>query len=111
MGHAIDLETWHGYRGDMGKKGTTYYDCWDPQDGMGTVDGMWEGGGREGGREGRRKEEERGEFSADKRQGDNEWKGREPPNFLLQQGRRTRGVKEGGEGDREVGRVGERFRR
>lgn len=39
MGHKIDLETWSGYRGDMGKKGTTFYDRWVPADGMGTVDG------------------------------------------------------------------------
>lgn len=40
MGHKIDLTTWTGYRGDMGKKGTTYYDHWDPEDGMGKVDGV-----------------------------------------------------------------------
>ena len=40
MGHKIDLGLWHGYRGDMGKGGVTYYGLWDPKDGLGTVDGM-----------------------------------------------------------------------
>src|SRR3546814_2793875 len=28
MGHEIDLTDWHGYRGDMGLEGKTYFDSW-----------------------------------------------------------------------------------
>ena len=29
LGNEIDLTTWSGYMGDMGKQGTTYYTKWD----------------------------------------------------------------------------------
>eukprot|EP01126_Amoeba_proteus_P021665 TRINITY_DN2204_c0_g1_i29.p1 TRINITY_DN2204_c0_g1~~TRINITY_DN2204_c0_g1_i29.p1 ORF type:complete len:384 (+),score=80.31 TRINITY_DN2204_c0_g1_i29:217-1368(+) len=37
FGKKIALDTWKGFRGEMGMEGETYYDLWDPEDNHGEV--------------------------------------------------------------------------
>eukprot|EP01126_Amoeba_proteus_P038230 TRINITY_DN3977_c1_g1_i6.p1 TRINITY_DN3977_c1_g1~~TRINITY_DN3977_c1_g1_i6.p1 ORF type:complete len:351 (-),score=45.23 TRINITY_DN3977_c1_g1_i6:246-1298(-) len=37
FGNKIDLSTWEGFRGEMGRNGETYFELWHPQDGHGAV--------------------------------------------------------------------------